>query len=75
MCQAGAAPKALDLAAMMLKKAGAGDLTFHPVRFMGIPEPKSIRILVVTVTGWGVDSKLYMKLLMFVFFPVFLNEL
>jgi len=26
MCQAGAAPKALDLAAMMLKKAGAGDL-------------------------------------------------
>ena len=75
MCQAGAAPKALDLAAMMLKKAGAGDLPFHPVRFMGIPELKNIRILVVTITGWGVDSKLYMTLLMFVFFPVFLNEL
>lgn len=77
MCQAGAAPKALDLAAMMLKKAGAGDLPFHPVRFIGDPRAEKYQNPGGDYYWVGCGFKIIYtwNCWCLFFFPVFLNEL
>ena len=86
-CQAGAAPKALDLAAMMLKKAGnvgvaAGDLEVYPLpprQVFCFKDPPSLYINIFhfylggddCIFGWGVDPNCHIVDVCFSFFLFF----